>query len=38
MSNEVRTIARVTLEIAIRKEFDYSIPAEFADRVQSARG
>jgi primosomal protein N' (replication factor Y) (superfamily II helicase) len=26
-------IARVTLEMAIRKEFDYLIPAEFADRV-----
>lgn len=26
-------IARVTLEMAIRKEFDYSIPEEFAGRV-----
>jgi primosomal protein N' (replication factor Y) len=26
-------IARVTLEIAIRKEFDYTIPEEFAGRV-----
>ncbi len=27
-------IARVTLEIALRKEFDYSIPAEFEGRVE----
>jgi primosomal protein N' (replication factor Y) len=27
------SIARVTLEMAIRKEFDYSIPEEFAARV-----
>src|SRR5260370_11934 len=27
-------IARITLEMALRKEFDYLIPAEFADRVQ----
>ena len=26
-------IARVSLEIALRREFDYSIPAELADRV-----
>ena len=26
-------IARVTLEMAIRKEFDYTIPAEFHGRV-----
>ena len=26
--------ARVTLEIALRKEFDYAIPAEFAGRVE----
>jgi len=26
-------IARVSLEIALRKEFDYSIPAELADKV-----
>jgi primosomal protein N' (replication factor Y) len=26
-------IARVTLEIALRKEFDYAIPAEFAERI-----
>jgi primosomal protein N' (replication factor Y) len=26
-------IARVTLEIALRKEFDYAIPPEFADQV-----
>lgn len=26
-------VARVTLEIALRKEFDYSIPEEFSDRV-----
>ncbi|HEY6225589.1 MAG TPA: hypothetical protein VI282_00555, partial [Verrucomicrobiae bacterium] len=26
-------IARVTLEMAIRKEFDYSIPEEFAGKV-----
>src|SRR5713226_928642 len=27
-------IARITLEMALRKEFDYLIPSEFADRVQ----
>jgi primosomal protein N' (replication factor Y) len=27
-------IARVTLEIALRKEFDYSIPAEFAAQIE----
>ena len=27
-------IARVTLEIALRKEFDYLVPTEFQDRVQ----
>jgi primosomal protein N' (replication factor Y) len=27
-------VARVTLEIALRKEFDYAIPPEFADRVE----
>jgi primosomal protein N' (replication factor Y) len=27
-------IARVTLEIALRKEFDYSIPPEFASRLE----
>jgi primosomal protein N' (replication factor Y) (superfamily II helicase) len=27
-------IARVALDTAIRKEFDYEIPAEFADRVE----
>ena len=27
-------IARVTLEIALRKEFDYAIPEEFAERVE----
>ena len=27
-------VARVTLEIALRKEFDYAIPAEFADRIE----
>ncbi len=27
-------IARVTLEIALRREFDYSIPAEFEGRVE----
>jgi primosomal protein N' (replication factor Y) len=27
-------IARVTLEIALRKEFDYSIPADFAARIE----
>ena len=26
-------VARVTLEIALRKEFDYAIPEEFSDRV-----
>ena len=26
-------VARVTLEIALRKEFDYSIPEEFSGRV-----
>ena len=26
-------IARVTLEIALRKEFDYAIPPELATRV-----
>lgn len=26
-------IARVSLEIALRREFDYAIPAEFADKV-----
>ena len=26
-------IARVSLEIALRKEFDYAIPPELADRV-----
>jgi primosomal protein N' (replication factor Y) (superfamily II helicase) len=30
---ETGLIARVTLEMAIRKEFDYLIPAEFAERV-----
>ena len=27
-------VARVTLEIALRKEFDYAIPAELAERVE----
>jgi primosomal protein N' (replication factor Y) len=27
-------IARVTLEIALRKEFDYAIPPEIADRIE----
>ena len=27
-------IARVTLEIALRRDFDYSIPEEWADRVE----
>lgn len=27
-------IARVTLEIALRREFDYLVPEEFADRVE----
>ncbi|HEY6169384.1 MAG TPA: primosomal protein N', partial [Verrucomicrobiae bacterium] len=27
-------VARVTLEIALRKEFDYAIPPEFADQVE----
>jgi primosomal protein N' (replication factor Y) len=27
-------IARVSLEIALRKEFDYSIPAEFAEQIE----
>ena len=27
-------IARVTLEIALRKEFDYAIPPEFAERIE----
>ncbi len=27
-------VARVTLEIALRKEFDYSIPIDLADRVE----
>ncbi len=27
-------IARVTLEIAVRKEFDYSVPAEWAERIE----
>jgi primosomal protein N' (replication factor Y) len=27
-------VARVTLEIALRKEFDYAIPPEFADRLE----
>src|SRR5512138_1053817 len=27
-------IARVTLEIALRKEFDYAIPPELADRIE----
>ena len=27
-------IARVTLEIALRKEFDYLVPEEFQDRVE----
>lgn len=27
-------IARVTLEMALRKEFDYAIPAEFAGRIE----
>ena len=27
-------VARVTLELALRKEFDYAIPAEFAGRVE----
>ena len=27
-------IARVTLEIALRKEFDYQIPGELADRIE----
>ncbi|MFO1475767.1 MAG: hypothetical protein U1F98_03840 [Verrucomicrobiota bacterium] len=27
-------IARVTLELALRKEFDYSVPPELADRVE----
>ena len=26
-------VARVTLELALRKEFDYAIPAELAERV-----
>ena len=27
-------IARVTLEIALRREFDYAIPAEFAAQIE----
>ena len=27
-------IARVSLEIALRKEFDYSIPAELAGQIE----
>src|SRR5258708_3913838 len=27
-------IARVTLEIALRREFDYAIPNEMADRIE----
>ena len=27
-------VARVTLEIALRKEFDYAIPVELADRIE----
>jgi primosomal protein N' (replication factor Y) len=27
-------VARVTLEIALRKEFDYAVPPEFADRIE----
>ena len=27
-------IARVTLEIALRKEFDYAIPPELAGRIE----
>jgi primosomal protein N' len=34
MAVESLNIARVTLEMAIRKEFDYSIPEEFAGRVE----
>lgn len=34
MSIQPSSIARVTLETAIRKEFDYSIPAEFAGQVE----
>ena len=29
-----RVIARVTLEIALRRDFDYSIPGEWEDRVE----
>jgi primosomal protein N' (replication factor Y) len=32
--NHGKMIARVTLEIALRKEFDYSIPAEFAPQIE----
>jgi primosomal protein N' (replication factor Y) (superfamily II helicase) len=31
---ERKEIARVTLEIALNKEFDYQIPRELADRVE----
>lgn len=34
MPLEASNIARVTLDTAIRKEFDYSIPEEFAGRVE----
>ena len=27
-------VARVTLELALRKEYDYAIPAEFAGRIE----
>ncbi|HTH48647.1 MAG TPA: hypothetical protein VMB21_14135, partial [Candidatus Limnocylindria bacterium] len=27
-------VARVTLELALRREFDYAIPAELAGRVE----
>ena len=27
-------VARITLELALRKEFDYTIPADFAERVE----
>src|SRR5437762_5509827 len=32
-TNHARMIARVTLELALRKEFDYLIPPEFAEQV-----
>jgi len=34
MPDQHPSIARVTLEIAIRKEFDYTIPDEFAAQVE----